>query len=343
MSTRAPTAFAERFHPAAEASAPGESGRFPGGKRFAFTVLDDTDDATVENVKPIYDLFHELGFRTTKTAWPMDCPEGSDLFFAAETLQDAHYLEFVRELVERGFELAFHGATMEPSIRERTEAGLRFLDETFGVPIRVHCNHGQNLENVYWGAERYRTPLLRLPLALAERLAGKPRYGGHTPGSPYFWGDLCRERFRFVRNFTFTTLDTLSVPPHGPYRLPETPYVNYWFNTSDAPDAAHFRRLVTRRNIDRLHQEGGVCILSTHLGKGFVRGGRVDPQVEDALRYLATLPGWFAPVSDVLEHLLAWRPEDGISRWTRWALEVRHLADRVRSRYFLPQEETFAR
>ena len=39
---------------------------FPHGKRFAFTIVDDTDVATVANVKPLYDLLHELGFRTTK-------------------------------------------------------------------------------------------------------------------------------------------------------------------------------------------------------------------------------------------------------------------------------------
>jgi hypothetical protein len=338
-----PPALVEGAGPASGERAVSAGGAYPGGKRFAFTILDDTDDATVENVRPIYDLLYELGFRTTKTAWPLDCPEGSALFFAAETLQDPGYLEFVRELVERGFELASHGATMESSTRERTEAGLCFLEEAFSVPIRVHCNHGQNLENLYWGSARYRTPLLRAPLALRERLSGKPRYGGHVPGSPYFWGDLCRERFRFVRNFAFAEIDTLPLPPHGPYRLPDTPWVNYWFNTSDAPDAEHFRRLVTRENIDRLHRQGGVCILSTHLGKGFVRGGRVDPQVEDALRYLATLPGWFAPVSDVLEHLLARRGDREITRRELYSLELRHAADRVRSRILLSRQMASAR
>lgn len=316
------------------------AGPYPGGKRFAFTILDDTDDATVENVKPIYDLLHELGMRTTKTAWPLDCPEGSDLFFAAQTLQEEDYLAFVHELVERGFELAFHGATMEPSVRERTLRGLRFLDEEFGVPLRVYCNHGQNLENLYWGSERYRTLLLRLPLMLAERLAGRPRYTGHLPGSPYFWGDVCRERFRFVRGFAFQSINSLAIPPHGPYTVPSTPWVNYWFNTADAPDAERFKRLVTRRGIDTLVAEGGVCILSTHLGKGFVRAGRVDPEVEDALRYMASLPGWFAPVSDVLEHLLAARPSPELRPWTRWNLELRHLVDRVRAHYLSPRAGT---
>jgi hypothetical protein len=325
--------------PIAPASTIGEDGggRFPGGKRFAFTILDDTDDATVENVKPVYDLLTELGMRTTKTAWPLDCPEGSRLFFAGRTLADPDYLAFVKELVARGFEPASHGATMETSDRERTLRGLRVLEEELGAGVRVHCNHGFNRENVYWGADRYRTPALRLPLRAAERLAGRPRYAGHDPTSPLFWGDACRERFRFVRNFTFAALNSGAVPPYGPYRLRSTPWVSHWFNTADAPDAAAFKRRVTREAVGRLAAEGGSCILSTHLGKGFARGGRVDPAVEDALRHLASLGGWFVPVSDLLEHLLARRGTAEIAPWTLLSLEARHLAGLVRERVRPPR------
>ena len=71
----------------------------PPGKRFAFSVLDDTDDSTLENVQPVYAMLRDYGLRTTKTVWPMDCPEGSRNYFAAETLQDKKYLRFVHELV----------------------------------------------------------------------------------------------------------------------------------------------------------------------------------------------------------------------------------------------------
>jgi hypothetical protein len=100
---------------------------FPQGKRFAFTILDDTDDATLENVKPVYDALKAHGIRTTKTVWPVDCPEGSRIFFAADTLQRKAYLEFVRRLSADGFEVAFHGATMESSRRDRTVRALEFL------------------------------------------------------------------------------------------------------------------------------------------------------------------------------------------------------------------------
>lgn len=306
--------------------------RFPGRARFAFTILDDTDDATVENVQPVYDLLTELGFRTTKTAWPLDCPEGSRLYLAGETLADAEYLALVRDLVAKGFEVAYHGATMESSTRDRTERGLRAFSSLLGVTPKIYCNHGQNLENVYWGAARYRAAPIRIPIALVERLLGRPQYFGHVPGSPYFWGDLCQAQFRFVRNFTFATLNNGAIPPCGPYRLKSTPWVQYWFNTADAPDAAQFKRLVTPESVRQLCEDGGVCILSTHLGKGFAKNGRVDPEIEDTFRYIASLPGWFPPVSEVLELLLAHRPEGTLSPWAQWQLECRHVADRILDR-----------
>ncbi len=68
---------------------------FPGGARFAFTVIDDTDVATVANVGPLYRLLESLGMRTTKTVWPLACPEGSPDYQGSETLEDPGYLAFV--------------------------------------------------------------------------------------------------------------------------------------------------------------------------------------------------------------------------------------------------------
>ena len=83
----------------------------PGGKRFGFTILDDTDVATVANVGPVYDLLHHLGMRTTKTVWPVGAPEGSPNFSSSETLEDEDYRDFVLELERRGFEVTWHGPT----------------------------------------------------------------------------------------------------------------------------------------------------------------------------------------------------------------------------------------
>jgi hypothetical protein len=50
--------------------------RFPNNKKFAFTILDDTDLSTAENVGPVYRLLAELGMRTTKSVWPLASVRG---------------------------------------------------------------------------------------------------------------------------------------------------------------------------------------------------------------------------------------------------------------------------
>jgi hypothetical protein len=304
----------------------------PEGKRFAFTILDDTDDSTLENVRPVYDALRELGLRTTKTVWPVACPEGSRLFFAADTLERAEYLAFVHELVDDGgFELAFHGATMESSPRERTEQALDFLRREFGFVPRLHANHGFNRENLYWGPDRFRTPPLRWLLARSG-LQGRSRFEGDRRGSPYFWGDLCQRHFDYVRNFTFATLDVLSANPHMPYRLASTPWVQNWFSTTDAPDAAAFKRRVTPAALDALEERGGVCIVSTHLGKGFARDGRLDPEIREILRRIARRDVWLAPASEILDHLREAGAARQLSGGALLRLELRYLASELRAR-----------
>lgn len=305
---------------------------FPDGRRFAFTILDDTDDSTLENVRPVYDRLAELGLRTTKTVWPLDCPEGSRNYFAADTLARPEYLAWVKELVEQGFELASHGATMESSLRERTERAIALLEREFGFCPRLYANHGENRENLYWGIERFRSGLGR---AVARRFGGHAEgdFSGEDPSSPYFWGDLCRARFDYVRNFTFSGLDALEANPEMPYGLESTPYVRFWFSTTDAPDAAAFRARLARPAVDRLEARGGVCIVSTHLGKGFARDGRLDPEIDAILSDMASRSGWFVPVSEILDHLRD-RGAGGVpSRAALWRLELRYLLDQLGERW----------
>jgi hypothetical protein len=305
--------------------------RFPPGRRFAFSVLDDTDDATLGNVEPVYALLRSCGFRTTKTVWPLDCPEGSRHFFAADTLQDKPYLRFVHGLVDDGFEVASHGATMESSPRERTLAGLAFLQGEFGQYPRLFCNHGLNRENLYWGSRRFRTPLLRALSRLVMRGSGD-LFEGELESSKYFWGDVARDVIDYVRNFTFDELDVLKVDRAMPYRVADTPYVNFWFSTADAPDVGAFNQVVSRRRIEGLASTGGVCIVSTHFGKGFVRDGRVNEETEALLGYVADQGGWVVPVSELLDRLRETDRGRTLSRGELVRLEVRFLIDRIRRR-----------
>jgi len=288
---------------------------FQDNKPFAFSILDDTDDSTLKNIQPIYEMLWELGFRTTKTAWPFDSPEGSPIYFAAETLQNKKYLEYIHTLLGRGFELAFHGATMEPSRRDRTLRGLEYFKNEFGNYPRLFCNHGYNRENIYWGHKRFQNKLFRFLFRLEQKYSKKHKYiraavkdpnfwDGEREESEYYWGDLCQRHIQYVRNFTFKRLNLLEVNPEMPYKLHQTEYVKYWFSTADAPDVDSFNKLLTFERIDDLERSGGVCLLSTHLGKEFVKNGKVNSNASDILKYIASKNGWLVPVSTVLDYLL---------------------------------------
>jgi len=96
---------------------PGEIAKpaWPQGKRFAFTIVDDTDQSTVENVGPVYDFLSELGLRMTKTIWPI-APLGPPRT-VGQPLEDPDYRRWVLELKDQGFEIALHGASDETSTR----------------------------------------------------------------------------------------------------------------------------------------------------------------------------------------------------------------------------------
>lgn len=298
---------------------------FPHGKRFAFTVIDDTDVATVQNVAPVYELLHRLGMRATKTVWSMPCTEGSRNYSSSETLEDAEYRAFVMGLQRQGFEIASHGATMESSARERTIAGLERFRTVFGDYPRVHANHAANRENMYWGAARVDVPVLK---RLLRATAGATYYQGEVAHSPYWWGDLCAQHITYVRNLTFAEVNLLRVNPTMPYRDPSRPLVRWWFSATDAEDAEAFSRLITPARQEKLEREGGVCIVATHFGKGFVRDGRIHEPFRERVEALARRPGWFTTVGELLDWMRAEQRVDHLSpvewrrmQWT-WARDL---------------------
>ena len=300
---------------------------YPNGARFAFSIIDDTDVATRANVEPVYRLLEDLGMRTSKTVWPVSCPEGSRDFGSSETLDDPGYRDFLVDLKARGFELTWHGATMESSLRDRTVIALDRFREVFGDYPRIHVNHSYNRENLHWGPGRVDIPLLR---AVSAWIGGVTAdyFQGQVEGSPYWWGDLCSQHIAYCRNLTFNDINTARVNPSIPYRDPARPIVRWWFSSTDAEDADEFAELLHPTNQDRLEREGGVCIVATHLGKGFYDKNRLHPVVEERLRLLARRPGWFPPVGTLLDWMRDRRETELLppSEWRqmqwRWMVDL---------------------
>lgn len=302
---------------------------WPDGKRFAFSIVDDTEASTVENTKPVYDLLESCGMRTTKTVWPLGFSREPQL--GGGTLQDPDYRAWVLDLQAAGFEIAFHGATDHSSTREETRRALDVFREVLGHDPRLHANHFGQAEGIYWGEARL-DGLPRLVYRAANAVLRRgTRYYGHVESSTYFWGDLCRDRIEYVRNFSFPGVNTLKADPLMPYHDPRRPYVRFWFSSSEAAELDSFCTLLTDENQDRLVEEGGACIAYTHFGFGFAEDGRPNPRFARVIERLGGLPGWFVPASTLLDYLRTqpgWQPERGIAPLR--GLERRWLLSKLR-------------
>ena len=112
--------------------------KLPDGKRFAFTISDDTDSATLENVSGVYALLAELGFRTTKSCWVVD-GDRSQGKFPGDTCDRAEYRQWLLELQAGGFEIGWHGPTwhgLSPRADHR-RPGERFAVCSATIPRRL--------------------------------------------------------------------------------------------------------------------------------------------------------------------------------------------------------------
>jgi hypothetical protein len=301
--------------------------QWPEGKRFAFSVFDDTDLATLENVRSVYDFLHDCGFHTTKSCWVF---RGDPRYgkFPGETTDDEPYRQWLVELQAKGFEIGWHGATWHSSLRDQTAKALDRFAELFGHYPAIGANHTSGNESLYWGDERL-SGGRRLAYNLVTRFHNVAKYRGHQQGDPHFWGDLCRARVKYYRNFVFRDVNTLRACPFMPYHNPRCPYVNYWFASSDGNRIKRFLTCLSEAAQDRLEEEGGACIMYTHFACGFCEGGKLEPAFVSLMKRLASKNGWFVPASTLLDHLLKVRGDREINAAQQRKLEYRWLGDKM--------------
>lgn len=297
----------------------------PQGKRFAFTVVDDTDHATAANVGPVYRLLSELGLRTTKTLWT-DEPTEPSPYAGSSSASDDAYRAFLTGLQDDGFELALHGVRMHSSPRADVEAGLQKFAEWFGGMPRMHINHFRNRDNVYWGRAR----LSGLAHNAIYRVASRePASLGHVEGSDCFWGDLCQEHIDYVRSFTYRETNLLRLGVPLAYGDPQRPFAKRMFVSTEGGDLDSFLAALSEQKQDELEAEGGVCIMYTHFGAGFTEGGELNPRFEQLMRRLAAKQGWFVPASEMLDAICEIECPS-VGRRARSRLERQWIKERLR-------------
>jgi hypothetical protein len=299
---------------------------WPDGKDFAFTIFDDPDQDTVENLETVYPFLCDLGFRTTKAVWPIQGDSKK-----TTTCENERYLELVLGLQKQGFEIGLHNVTSRTSTRERTAFGLERFRSLFGHTPYSMANHTGCGENIYWGSARLSGVYRVLYNMLNLRLNGNRQVvsQGHIEGSPLFWGDFCKAQIKYVRNFVFGDINTLKACPVMPYHDPVRPLVNHWFASSEGSNLNLFNATLSEENQDRLVREGGACIMYTHFASGFQEKGRVNRRFEVLMERLSKMNGWFVPVETLLDYILRTRGHHVITQKERNVLEGRWMWHKI--------------
>ena len=283
-----------------------EISKYPDGKDFAFTIIDDPDYGILGEKFIMYDYLDSLGFKTTIPVWVLDNKHGSGekglpSNTRGVTTTDKTYLKYMQSLQKKGFEICLHTVSAGNDLREETKEGYELFKKHFGHYPKININHANNLENIYWGGDRFSNKILRFMYKLATT-----DFQGQKEDSKYFWGDICKNKTKYVRNWATDNINTIATNKHLPYHLSDKPYVNYWFDCSDGYNYDKFMRLISDKNIKRLVSEKGTSIIYTHFAYGFVDRSTQSLQrnFQEQLMKISSMNGWFAPASTILDRLL---------------------------------------
>ncbi len=281
--------------------------KWPNNHEFAFTIFDDTDFATLKNIKPIYSFLNDIGLKTTKSVWTLES-KVKNPYITGSTCEEKDYLKWLLEIKEKGFEIALHNVSNSSSIRDDTIKGIEKFHEYFGNYPKSFANHADCEESIYWG--QYRLSGIYKLLYSLIKYKNYNRFRGHIEQDKYFWGDICKNKIKYVRNFVFNDINTLKQCDSMPYHDPLKPYVNYFFSSSNGSDVKAFNNLLSEKNQNKLLEEGGACIVYTHLGNGFFRNSKIHEEFKNSLTKLSKKNGWFCTTSELLDYLLDKKNKD---------------------------------
>ena len=241
---------------------------YPDGKDFSFTITEDPDYSKIEDREIVYEFLDQLKLKTTISIWVISNKYGSGVDGGLTntrgmTTENINYLRHLEKLQEKGFEICLHTVGPGNDLRSDTIYGYEVFKNQFGHYPKININHATNIENIYWGSDRFSNFFLRQLYSLFIM-----KFEGHLEESKYFWGDLCREKTKYVRGWATDELNTLSVNKTMPYHLNNKPYVNWWFGCSDGYNLEKMNKLLKDENIETLIAERGTSIIYTHFAYG---------------------------------------------------------------------------
>lgn len=293
---------------------------YPFGKNFAFTITDDPDDHKLAKIRLVYDFLSEQGLKTTIAVWAREATRSNGIpdiegeFDYGETLKRKAYRDYILELKKNRFEIALHTVSGGNDRRDETIKGYEDFKAIFKEYPKVNIMHSKNLDDIYWGTKVFKSRFARWVFGdLIGKVFAKGSFpfAGEDPNSSYFWGDILKERTKYVRLWGTSDINTLKFNPSMPYHDPDKPYVNYWFSFSDGYDLRFFNKLLSDKNIEKLVKERGASIVYTHFAAGFAKktkdgSYKLDEIFKNQIKKLAQQrDGWFVPASVLLDRLLA--------------------------------------
>ena len=277
----------------------------------------------------MYDFLYQHGIKTTKTVWVLNSNSSNNSADLGDSLQNKAYKDYVVSLKSQGVEIGSHGARGGSSERAEILLAMDEYTNVFVETPNIFINHSQNKDNLYWGQDRFTFPIIRF----VYKFFVKNQFTGHEEGDVSFWGDYAKENIKYVRHFNYNNINILNINSKIPYKIDDKPFVNYWFDGNDGNNVDTFNKLMTKENIDRLEEEGGVCIIYTHFGKGFYKNDELNKGFIDAIEYISSKDGWFVSASELLDHLLTQRKGNINLTWREEVrLEILWLWDKIASK-----------
>jgi len=307
---------------------------WPNNRDFAFTIIDDTDNSNLENAPLVYDYLKQKKIFTTKSVWTKD---GENIkkynSVNGETLANEKYLNWVKNLEKNSFEICLHSSSWSRSTREEIIKSFEFFENYFGKSSTlIQHNDSRDCESIYWGKKRLVFPINLIFEIIMYITPGGLKsniYQGEIESSPYFWGDICKEKVDFIRNLTFNEINLFNITKSVLHKRKGTKYVNHWFISSEAPNHDSFVNILSKENLDLLEKQNGLCIIYTHFGNKFVANGKLKESFKDVIDDLSKRNGWFVPANNIFKYLqekhmvktLSYFEELKLSyRWLLWKI-----------------------
>jgi hypothetical protein len=133
---------------------------WPERPHFAFNIFDNPNGQTLETSRLVYGFLADLGFRTTIAVWPLGARREPNS--GGETCANPLYADHLRSLAARGFEIAWHGATLHTSLRPETLEGLEPVPRSVWRRSHVHGESLQRRSHLLGAGARHRIPALGL-------------------------------------------------------------------------------------------------------------------------------------------------------------------------------------